>query len=126
MKQCYFCGKKGHLKKDCLKRKNWFENRGKSQTLIFLETNLTDVSSNSRWINSSATIHISGFMQGFFSSWSPNDGEKTITMGNRKEARVELISTYGLVLDIGFNLDPHNTLFVPNISRNLSSISKLE
>ncbi|KAL6315693.1 hypothetical protein AAG906_005785 [Vitis piasezkii] len=25
---CYFCGKKGHVKKDCNKRKAWFEKRG--------------------------------------------------------------------------------------------------
>uniref|UniRef100_A0A5B7BVZ8 CCHC-type domain-containing protein n=1 Tax=Davidia involucrata TaxID=16924 RepID=A0A5B7BVZ8_DAVIN len=25
---CYFCGKKGHVKKDCSKRKAWFEKRG--------------------------------------------------------------------------------------------------
>ncbi|RWR73399.1 Gag-protease-integrase-RT-RNaseH polyprotein [Cinnamomum micranthum f. kanehirae] len=126
MKKCYFCGKKGHFKKDCLKRKNWFESKGKNQTLVCFETNLTDVPSNTWWIDSGATIHVSGCMQGFLSSRSPNDGERTITMGNRKESRVEAIGTYRLVLDTGFILDLHNTFFVPDISRNLISVSKLD
>lgn len=47
-------------------------------------------------------------------------------MGNRKESRVEAVGTYRLVLDTGFILDLPNTFYVPDISRNLVSVSKLD
>ena len=126
MKKCYFCGKKGHLKKDFLKWKNWFKNRGESQSLVCLKTNLTDVPSNSQWIDSDVTLHVSNYIQGFFSSSNPNNGEKTITMGNRKESRIKAIGTYKLLLDTRFILDLLNTFFALDIFKNLIYISKLD
>ena len=51
--KCFFCNKKGHLKKDCLKRKNWFENKGKISniSLVICETNLINVLFYTWWIN---------------------------------------------------------------------------
>ncbi|RVW23885.1 Retrovirus-related Pol polyprotein from transposon TNT 1-94 [Vitis vinifera] len=34
---CYFCGKKGHVKKDCIKRKAWFEKRGEKYFITFID-----------------------------------------------------------------------------------------
>ena len=42
-KICFFCKKNGHFKKDCLKLKSLFENRGTNLSLVYNETNLTDV-----------------------------------------------------------------------------------
>ena len=127
-KKCFFCGKNGHFKSDCLKRKSWFESRGNHDnlSLVCSETNLADVPSNTWWVDSGATVHVSGCVQGFLSKRSPSDGLRTIMMGNRQESRVEAIGTYRLVLDTGFSLDLHDTFYVPAISRNLISISKLD
>ena len=43
---CYFCGKKGHVKKDFIKRKPWFEKIGINLSFVFYESNLAEVSSN--------------------------------------------------------------------------------
>ena len=92
----FFYGKNNHLKKDCLKWKNWFENTDENCH----EINLTDVPPSSRWVDSaSATIYVIGCTQGFLSSLKPNDGEKTIAMGNWKESRFKAACTYRLVLD---------------------------
>ena len=47
-------------------------------------------------------------------------------MGNRVKAPIEAIGTYHLILDTGYHLDLFETLYVPSISRNLISMSKLD
>ena len=46
-------------------------------------------------------------------------------MGNRVKAPVEAVETYRLNLDIGHHLDLREILYVPSLSRNLVSLSKL-
>ena len=43
---CYFYGKKGHVKKDCIKYKAWFEKRGINLSFVCYESNLVEVPSN--------------------------------------------------------------------------------
>ena len=45
--------------------------------------------------------------------------------GNKVKGLVEIIMTYRLILDIGHYLDLLKTLYVPSLSRNLISLSKL-
>ena len=47
-------------------------------------------------------------------------------MGNRVKVPVEAIGTYRLILDTGHCLDLYQTLYVPSVSRNLVSLSKLD
>ena len=47
-------------------------------------------------------------------------------MVNRVKAPVEVVETYHLKLDIGHHLDLSETLYVPSLSRNLVSLSKLD
>jgi len=47
-------------------------------------------------------------------------------MGNRVKAPVEAVGTYRLKLDIRHHLDLLETLYVPNLSRNFVSLSKLK
>ena len=49
-------------KQDCLKRKAWFEKKGNFLSLVCYETNLTEVPSNTWWLDSIATIHVSNTM----------------------------------------------------------------
>ena len=47
-------------------------------------------------------------------------------MGNEVKAPVEAVGTYRLKLDTGHHLDLLETLYVPSLSRNLVSLSKLD
>lgn len=46
-------------------------------------------------------------------------------MGNRAKAPIKAFRTYCLILDIGHHLYLFETFYVPSISRNLVSLSKL-
>ncbi|RVW44414.1 hypothetical protein CK203_070961 [Vitis vinifera] len=85
---CYFCGKKGHVKKDCIKRKTWFEKRGINLSFVCYESNLAEVPSNTWWIDSGATTHVTNLMQGFLTTRKPKESEKFLYMGNRLKVEV--------------------------------------
>ncbi|RVW83183.1 Retrovirus-related Pol polyprotein from transposon TNT 1-94 [Vitis vinifera] len=85
---CYFCGKKGHVKKDCIKRKAWFEKRGINLSFVCYESNLAEVPSNTWWIDSRATTHVTNLMQGFLTTRKPKESEKFLYMGNRLKVEV--------------------------------------
>ncbi|KAA0042825.1 Retrovirus-related Pol polyprotein from transposon TNT 1-94 [Cucumis melo var. makuwa] len=124
--KCRFCNKPGHYQKDCLKRKAWFENKGKHNALVCFESNLTEVPYNTWWIDSGCTIHVSNTMEGFLTTRTINPNERFIFMGNRVKVPVEAVGTYRLTLDTGHHLDLFDTFYVPSISRNLISLSKLD
>ncbi|KAG7564376.1 Ribonuclease H-like superfamily [Arabidopsis suecica] len=125
--RCNFCKKAGHFQKDCHKRKEWFEKKGNLMgSVSFFESNLTHVSSNTWWIDSGANVHVTNSLQGFLTIQNINPSENYLFMGNRDRVPVEAIGTYRLIMDSGFCLDLFQTLYVPSISRNLVSLSKLD
>ena len=63
--KCYFCKKKGHIKKDCHKFKTWLEKKGNLLSLVYYKSNIVDVGHNTWWIDSRSTIHITNFLVGF-------------------------------------------------------------
>ena len=52
------------MKKDCLKFKKWFENKGYLSSFICYESNIVNVNINPWWIDSGSTIHIENSLQG--------------------------------------------------------------
>jgi len=65
-------------------------------------------------------------MQRFISTQTINPNEKSVFMGNIEKFPVEYVGTYRLILNTGFYLDFLDTCYVPSISRNLVSLSKLD
>ena len=55
-----------------------------------------------------------------------NPNAKFVFMGNWVKTLVETIGTYHLILDTRPHLDLFQTLYVPYISRNLVSLSRLD
>jgi len=47
-------------------------------------------------------------------------------MGNKEKVPVEVVGTYRLILDTGYHLALMDTFYVPSITRNLISLSKLD
>ena len=70
--------------------------------------------------------HVYNMMQGFLSTRTIKPNEKFVFMGNTEKVPVEAVGTYRLILDTGFYLDLMDTFYVPSISRNLVSLSKLD
>ncbi|XP_071740502.1 uncharacterized protein [Rutidosis leptorrhynchoides] len=64
--------------------------------------------------------------KGFLSKKQLQKGERIIKVGNGDELHVEAIGTLLLFLEGGFNLYLNNTLYVPLMTRNLISVSKLD
>ena len=123
---CHFCKKIGHYKKDFLKRKIWFEKKGKPSAYVCFESNLAEVPYNTWWIDSGCTTHVSNTMHGFLMTQTTSPNERFVFMRNRVKVSSEAIGTYRLILDTGHHLDLFQTLYVPSISRNLISLSKLD
>ena len=65
-------------------------------------------------------------MQGFLTIHTLNQNESSIVVGNGVKVPVVATGTFRLFLDTDCYLDLFQTLYVPSISRNLVSMSKLD
>ncbi|KAL0462715.1 UNVERIFIED_CONTAM: hypothetical protein Slati_0159100 [Sesamum latifolium] len=123
--KCFFCKKKGHIKKDCPKFKIWLEKKGNQLSYVCCESNMVDICHNTWWIDSGPTIHITNSLQGLENLRKPVESEYYIYSGNKMGSRVKAIGTCRLVLNSGFVLILKKTFYIPNFSRNLISVSRL-
>ena len=123
--KCFFCKRKGHVKKDCPKLKKWLEKKGNISSFVCYESNMVNVNINTWWIDSGSTIHIANSLQGMQNLRKPVGNELSILSGNKMGSPVEAIGTCTLTLDNGFVLVLERTFYVPSFSRNLISVSRL-
>ena len=126
---CFFCHKKGHMKKECTLYKAWLLKNNKKGTYssnVCSEVNSVTVPIDTWWIDSGATTHVSVSMQGCLSHRRPSDVEEYIYSGDGSKAKVVAIGHFKILLRTGFYLDLYETFVVPSFRRNLISVYGLD
>ena len=113
------------MKKKCLKFQKWLEKKGNPTSFVCYESNMVNVNTNTWWIDSRSTIHISNSLQGMQNLRKLVKSEQFILSRNKMGSHVEAIRTCYLTLNDGFVLELQMTFYVPSFSRNLSSVSRL-
>ena len=102
--KCFFYKKKGHMKKDCLKHREWLDKKGNLNFFVYLESNLTNVCHNTWWIDSCTTIHVSNTLQGKRNLRKLVGSERYIHSRRRLSSHVEAIRSCILELSSGYVL----------------------
>ncbi|KAG6639801.1 hypothetical protein CIPAW_10G127600 [Carya illinoinensis] len=122
---CFFCKKEGHVKKSCIKYKEWLEKKGSSISLVCHESFFIDAPKNSWWIDSGSSIHIVNTLQGFLTRRKPTTSELWVFTGNKGRSQVVAVGVFRVILKSGHVLDLNNVFYIPEFCRNLISVSKL-
>ena len=127
--RCFFCKKRGHIKKDCVKFKAWLskcEPTGNDSLTLVCESNLSEAPSSSWWLDSGATNHAAFTTQGFINRRKPSQDESKLIVGNNEKDDVMFVGEVILILDSDFRLMLKDTFYVPSFRRNLVSVSCLD
>ncbi|GJV61682.1 putative RNA-directed DNA polymerase [Tanacetum coccineum] len=123
--KCKFCHKKRHNQNDCSKFKEWLARKGIFESFMINESFNINVPINSWWIDSGSMVHIANSLQGFRTIRRLERNQRTVKVGNGVDLNVEAVGTLSLLLEGGFCLNLYGTLYVPSMTRNLISVSKL-
>lgn len=123
---CHHCGKVGHWKRNCFEYLDTLKNKSSIgiSDMFIIEINSLEIDSNSWCIDTGATSHVCNVLHGFQEIRRLNKGEVTLHMGTKATVAAVSVGTYCLMLD-GVILTLKECLYVPQIRRNLISVTKL-
>jgi hypothetical protein len=119
------CKKYGHIRRECDEFKAWLVKKGNGFISFIDESFFTDFSSNTWWIDSGVTVHVTNSSQGLLGSRTTGRG-RSLQVADGREAKVEAVGTLPLLLHGSFTLYLSNVLYVPSLRRNLISVASLE
>ncbi|KAD6795845.1 hypothetical protein E3N88_06741 [Mikania micrantha] len=122
---CRFCRKAGHKQKDCPNFKEWLVKRGNHLNMIIESFNL-NVPTNTWWFDSGSMVHVTNSTQGFLTIRRLERNQRTLKLGDGKELSVAAVGTLELIMKTGLCIKLYDTLYIPEISRNLVSGPKLD
>ncbi|KAJ0862094.1 putative RNA-directed DNA polymerase [Helianthus annuus] len=123
--RCKFCKKTGHMQKECPDFKEWLAKKGNDYFMILESYNLS-VPANSWWFDSGSMVHVTNSTQGFLSIRKLERNQRTLKVGDDRELEVKAIGTLQLVMKTGLCIKLYDTLYVPEVTRNLVSGPKLD
>ncbi|KAD5802269.1 hypothetical protein E3N88_13629 [Mikania micrantha] len=122
---CKFCRKVGHKQKDCPDFKEWLAKSGNHLNMIIESFNL-NVPTNTWWFDSGSMVHVTNSTQGFLTIRRLERNQRTLKLGDGKELSVAAVGTLELIMKTGLCIKLYDTLYIPEISRNLVSGPKLD
>ncbi|KAD3640949.1 hypothetical protein E3N88_30172 [Mikania micrantha] len=122
---CKFCRKVGHKQKDCPDFKEWLAKRGNHLNMIIESFNL-NVPTNTWWFDSGSMVHVTNYTQGFLTIQRLERNQRTLKLGDGKELSVAAVGTLELIMKTSLCIKLYDTLYIPEISRNLVSGPKLD
>jgi hypothetical protein len=115
----------GHIRRECDEFKAWLVKKGNDFISFIDEFSFTDFSSNTWWIDSGATVHVTNSSQGLLDARTTGR-ERSLQVADGCEAKVEAIGTLPLILHGSSTLYLNNVLYVPSLRTNLISVASLE
>ena len=128
---CFECGVVGHWKRNCptylagLKTKKAGE--GTSGISIFMiEMGIFTFSSTTWVFDTGCGTHICNSLQGFRRSKKLKAGDMVLHMGNGAKVAVQEIGTFEMCLPNGLYLLLDNVCYIPSLTRNIISVSRLK
>ena len=87
---------------------------------------MSSVPTDTRWVDSNATIHVSVSIQGYLHFWKPRSEEKYVYSRNDTSDTVEGIITFRLLLNMGHFVNLLDTFVVPSFRCNQVFVSTLD
>ena len=93
---------------------------------VSFESNIIDVSFDTWWLNSGATIHTCNSTQTVISRRSPTSLEQYVYMGGCTKVKVDFLGVVRLQLNIGIFLELQEVTYIPSIRRNLTLVLILD
>ncbi|KAI5333804.1 hypothetical protein L3X38_023936 [Prunus dulcis] len=116
------------MKRNCDRYKRWLDKqkaKGKNKVHVCFESNAIEISSDSWWLDSGASVHVASSLQGFKTKRLPSKAEMKVFVGNGERVKVEYIGLARIELESGFILELVDVVYIPSMKRNLISVSKL-
>ena len=128
---CWYCKKEGHMKKDCFSRKKRMESEGDGEAAVMVDKmlevdalSISDQYPRDRWvIDSGCSYHMTSRRE-WFSDFRDFTGGQVLLADDRA-VFVQGIGTIMINTNGGTVNKLANVRYVPNLKRNLISVSSL-